>query len=379
MQGGNYDKRTSLGEELYGSLNKVSPRNKRHIYAGLYNSSFYSGEYDKAKFYTEESINNNTELCDEIGLIENYNGLGGLYYIQGLFYDQISVLIAALNKLKKYNTYDCSFYYGNLSLAYRSVAEYRKVKRALDQATYYYDSLIGEFATEWTLSKYCYYYVLMGDIEKVNYRKYLNKTITIATRTNNSITLGHTKIVKALYYYQRLLHSYSLRNSTEALTLFRQVNDRDDIVDSLRLLAMILIEKGELDKAQEAVTEARQIFDEIHCDYLKPQLLLAEGALARAQSNPDAETKLKKALKTSKKMFTREYTWQIQRELALYHKDKGELHKALQYYRDAIAMIKEITETIDGDEVKASYLALPFRKRVFDEIKQLKRDISSKK
>jgi hypothetical protein len=78
-------------------------------------------------------------------------------------------------------------------------------------------------------------------------------------------------------------------------------------------------------------------------------------------------------------MFTREYTWQIQRELALYHKNKGELHKALQYYRDAIDMIKEITETIDGDEVKASYLALPFRKRVFDEIKQLKRDIAGKK
>ena len=74
-------------------------------------------------------------------------------------------------------------------------------------------------------------------------------------------------------------------------------------------------------------------------------------------------------------MFTREYTWQIQRELALYHKDQGELHKALQYYRDAIDMIKEITETIDGDELKASYLALPFRKRVFDEIKALKKQL----
>jgi tetratricopeptide (TPR) repeat protein len=138
---------------------------------------------------------------------------------------------------------------------------------------------------------------------------------------------------------------------------------------------MILIEKGDLKKGLKAASEARKIFDEIHCNYLKPQLLLAEGALAHAEHSDTAEFKLKEALKTSKKMFTREFTWQIQRELALHNIDKGELHKALQYYRDAIDMIKEITETIDGEELKTSYLSLPFRKRVFDEIKALKKQL----
>ena len=379
IQSGDYSKAKDLETQLTELLNKVSIHYKKHIYYGLYNSAFYSGNYEKAEHYNEERINTDTELCDEIGLIYDYNSLGGLHYIRGHYYDQINVLKTVLNITHKYNSYNSSFYLGNLSLAYRSVADYREAHKALKQANYYYNNLTSRYVSEWTLSKFLYFYMLMGNIESNNYNIYLQKTISIAKQRNNSIALGHALLVKTTNYYQRLQHAYAVRNANAALSLFRKANDRDDVVDTLTLLTMILIEKGELDKAQNAVTEARQIFDEIHCDYLKPQLLLAEGALARARSSDTAESKLKEALKTSKKMFTREYTWQIQRELALYHKDRGELHKALQYYRDAIDMIKEITETIDGDEVKASYLALPFRKRVFDEIKQLKRDIAGKK
>jgi len=93
--------------------------------------------------------------------------------------------------------------------------------------------------------------------------------------------------------------------------------------------------------------------------------------LARHEHSHDAKKILADALKVSKKMSTRETTWQIQRELALYHKDQDEPHKALAYYRDAVETIKQITETIDDEELKLSYLQVPFRKRVFTEIKSL--------
>jgi hypothetical protein len=71
-------------------------------------------------------------------------------------------------------------------------------------------------------------------------------------------------------------------------------------------------------------------------------------------------------------MGTREFTWQIYRELALLHKEKGEIKKALSNFRNSIETIRQITESIDGDDVKTSYLSVPFRKRVFEEIKDLK-------
>ncbi len=93
--------------------------------------------------------------------------------------------------------------------------------------------------------------------------------------------------------------------------------------------------------------------------------------LARHEGSEDARKILAEALRVSKKMGTRETTWQIQRELALYHKGQEEPHKALAYYRDAVETIRQITETIDEEELRLSYLQVPFRKRVFTEIKNL--------
>ena len=59
--------------------------------------------------------------------------------------------------------------------------------------------------------------------------------------------------------------------------------------------------------------------------------------------------------------------------MALYYRDKGQFKRALKYYKDAVETIKQITESIPTEEIKISYLEVPFRKRVFDEIKELKK------
>ena len=102
--------------------------------------------------------------------------------------------------------------------------------------------------------------------------------------------------------------------------------------------------------------------------------MLAKAMLARTENAEDARKILNEALRTSRKMGTREITWQIQREFALYYKGRDELHRALSHYKDTVDTIKQITETIDEEELKMSYLEVPFRKRVFDEIKNLKRE-----
>jgi tetratricopeptide (TPR) repeat protein len=101
--------------------------------------------------------------------------------------------------------------------------------------------------------------------------------------------------------------------------------------------------------------------------------MLGRGMIARCADDEDARQLLAEGLRTSKKMGTRETTWQIQRELALHHRDRGEYRKALDYFQDAIETLKQITETLDEEELKVSYLEVPIRKRIFDEIKEMRR------
>ena len=184
--------------------------------------------------------------------------------------------------------------------------------------------------------------------------------------------LGHRQLALSRYHYQKLAFRQGITCALKALSHFSSSNDRDDIVDSLSHLAVYETEKGDLNSAIGHVKEARAIFDEIHCEYLRPYLLLAEGAVALAKGDAAAEGILENALATSKKMGTREITWQIQRQLALLFLDSDDIKTSAAFYRDSIESIKQITESIPDDGIKMSYLSLPFRKRVFDEIKTLR-------
>jgi tetratricopeptide (TPR) repeat protein len=192
-------------------------------------------------------------------------------------------------------------------------------------------------------------------------------------KVNNRIGMGHYFVCYSHYYLSKLQYENALRFARRALKEFGDAKDRDDIVLMLVQVAVIRGLQGAEDESRHNVLKAQAIYEKIHCEYLKPFLLFAKGMLARSTRSDDAKAVLTEALRTSRKIGTREITWQIQREFALHHRDLGEPHKALAYYRDAVETIKQITESIDEEELKASYLEVPFRKRVFEEIKELKK------
>jgi tetratricopeptide (TPR) repeat protein len=215
-------------------------------------------------------------------------------------------------------------------------------------------------------------YIQLGDHFSSEIKHYSRKLREKAQRNSDQIMLGHRQLALSRYHYQKLTFRQAIACAVNALSHFSSSNDRDDIVDSLSHLAIYEVEKGDLISASGHVKEARAIFDEIHCEYLRPYLLLAEGAVTRAEGDAAAEGILENALATSRKMGTREITWQIQRQLALLFLDSGDIQASAAFYRDSIESIKQITESIPDEGIKMSYLSLPFRKRVFDEIKALR-------
>jgi tetratricopeptide (TPR) repeat protein len=221
------------------------------------------------------------------------------------------------------------------------------------------------------LNKPTMLFMMLGKTREKEFQDSAGHLLERASQTNNHIGLGHHSIAFALHHLYKLEPDEALPHAKKALAFFRKASDRDDIVHVLINLAMIQMARGKPKLAAPHIREAEEIYEAIHCEYLKPLLMLGKGMLARQEGSDDAKKILTEALKVSKKMGTRETTWQIQRELALYHRDQDEPHKALAYYRDAVETIKQITETIDEEDLKLSYLQVPFRKRVFSEIKTL--------
>jgi tetratricopeptide (TPR) repeat protein len=367
---------SSIFELITELIDTADPTTRKKIYFFLYWVKFYTADYKTARSYIMKKIQLEKKTEDFLELVTSMSDLGGCYYTEGSFYRMIDTLREAYKIALNYNRPLGEItILSNLSLGYRTVADYGMSLKMLSQAEGIIKRDNIQFLNSAFLNKPTMLYGMYGKAKEIEFKASARRLHERATKTKNHIGLGHHSMAYALHYLYKLEHNEALTHAQKALLHFKKAADRDDVVSALIHIAIIQLSKGKPKLARANLKQAEEIYEVIHCEYLKPLLMLAKAMLARLERSDDAKKILADALRTSKKMGTRETTWQIQREYALYHKDQGELHRALAHYKDAIETIKQITETIDEEELKLSYLQVPFRKRVFDEIKKLKREI----
>ena len=371
---GNVRRASMAQETIMKEIDKADLRAKKEIYFFLYWVKFLTADYKSARFYIMKKIQIEKRTENSPDLATSMSDLGGCFYTEGSFYKMIDTLKEAHRIAMKYGKYLSAItILSNLSLAYRTVADCGLSMKMLLQAEDLSKREGIRALNSAFLNKPTMLYVMLGKAKETEFKASAKRLYERATKTNNRIGSGHHSMAFAMYHMNRLQPDEALIHAKKALSLFKQAADRDDVVSALVHIDIIQISLGKPKQARTKLEQAEKIYEAIHCEYLKPLLMLGKAMLARVEHSEDAKKGLADALRTSKKMGTREITWQIQREFALYYKDRGEPHKALAYYKDAVETIKQITETIDKEELRMSYLEVPFRRRVFDEIKALRR------
>ncbi|MGD1047254.1 MAG: protein kinase [Candidatus Krumholzibacteriaceae bacterium] len=362
-----------IQETITKEIDKTDLWARKEIYFFLYWVKFLTADYKSARFYIMKKIQIERRTEDSPDLATSMSDLGGCLYTEGSFYKMIDTLKEAYRIAMKYGKYLSAItVLSNLSLAYRTVADYGLSMKMLLQAEDLSKREGIQALNSAFLNKPTMLYVMLGKAKEPGFKASAKRLHERARKTNNRIGSGHHSMAFAMYHMNKLQPDEALIHAKKALSLFKQAGDRDDVVSALVHIGIIQTSLGKPKQARTNLEQAEKIYEAIHCEYLKPLLMLGKAMLARFESSDDAKKILTDALRTSKKMGTREITWQVQREFALHYKDRGEPHKALSHYRDAVETIKQITETIDEEELKMSYLAVPFRKRVFDEIKTLR-------
>jgi len=355
-------------------VQKVSYATKLSIYKSIWVYKFYISDYDFIIKYIGNIYKSKVDFLSFTEKDQLARMNAGVYYILGKYSKMIFYLNEAIEILKMqrlyYNLTTAKY---NLLLAYRELADYPKCLEILKEIeiikkegrikSYYSPNIMVESKV----------YSLLGRYFKKKYIKLIRSNKHIILKEKNPLSLGHYYLTLSDNNYFNLHIKRSLNQIENAVSKFRKVRSRDDTCEALLKKSIILCELGQPKKARLYIKQAWNIYEQIHCEYLLPQLLLAKGMVERLNGKDEAIETLREALKVSKKQLTREQTWQIQREMALYYKDKRQFKRALKYYKDAVETIKQITESIPTEEIKLSYLEVPFRKRVFDEIKELKK------
>jgi len=347
---------------------------KKAIYGALASVHFLSGEYESQREYLEKKMKIEIMQDDTLGTIQSLNSLGGNYFTNGNYSALLQNLKHVYSLAISYNqlltAVNASY---NMILACRALGDYGQALAAIKQT----ERLIRErnISRIGPISyiKPVQLYALLGSTTEKEFTLRAQILRRSAVSISSAIGLGHYNMCYSTYHHINLRHKKALAFADKALAFFKKAEDRDDVVLALIQKSILLATLGEIKEAARSIKQAVKIYDEIHCEYLKPFLMLGRGMISRCAGDDDARALLAEGLRASKKMGTRENTWQIQRELALYHRDRNEYRKAIDYFQDAIETLKQITETLDEEELKISYLEVPSRKRIFDEIKDLKR------
>ncbi len=373
LKAGKHHKAAMIQRTILKGIDKADAAAKDNIYFFLYWYEFMTSHYRIARFYLMKRMQIEKETENSPELVASMSALGGCYYTEGSFHKMINALREAYEIALKNGKYLSAItILSNLSLVYRIIADYTQSLKILLQAE---DLGKREGFQAWNsafLNKPTLLYMMLGKAKEKDFKAAALRLHERATKTKNHIGLGHHSMAFAIYHMNKLQPDEALVHARKALSFFKKAADRDDVVSAHAHIALIQLSLGKPKPARASLEQAEEIYEAIHCEYLKPLLMLAKGTLARLEHADDAKKILADALRVSKKMGTRETTWQIQREFALYHKEQDEPHKALACYKDAIETIKQITETIDEEELRLSYLQVPFRRRVFDEIKHLR-------
>jgi CHAT domain-containing protein/tetratricopeptide (TPR) repeat protein len=150
----------------------------------------------------------------------------------------------------------------------------------------------------------------------------------------------------------------------QALDLATKINAREDIYNSLRALALVSVESGELDEARKYSDEAFAIAhsDNNRLDELYP--LLVKGSIA-AQSHDDAQAeKLFREVELDKS-GNASLKWRAEHELARLYEEEGHPDNADREYRTALATFESARSSLQRNDSK-----LPFSNnasRIYDD------------
>jgi len=366
------DKCQALDTELSKHLSNDDPDILSDICFAKYVNAFYTGNYSVADTMLHNLINLAEQSCDEIKRIRLLNSLGSIHFSKGQYNHQIETLNIAYYLVNKYQASDyIVITLSNIALAHIALANYSAALKLIKEVELSIEKFHVSDPPTFYFSIGARAFRFFGALYRDKYFEYLESLERAAHRSNNKISLGHMNLGYGDYNYFGMTFKDSGEHFLKALTIFEAANAKDDMLEALLKLSLAHHHMDDLETARDYGKQAAKIFREINCGYLKP-LYSYVIALSECHDNPESLAPMLEAIDVSREFGTREWTWQIQFELARLYKQAGDISNSVKYCRESINTLKEITESFDNPEQISSYLQVPLRAQVFDFVKSLK-------
>ena len=334
--------------------------------------AFYSGDYTKAEEYALKLMEIAESISDEIRKIKYLLLLGGIYYVRGDFTSQIRILHNVLSLIHRFNaTSQLLTALSNLILGYISIGNYERALNLINESKEGILIYEIEQPPPYYYSTIAHTYALLGDAMHSEFIVSMKHLMNESIVSENRINRGHWHYTRSQYHLFNLDFDRCISQGSRAFELFRDADSKDDLVDVSLLLARAFIEKGDRKSAERFLDIASRLYPSVNCDYLSPMLMLVKGMFANQAGDARAVSVLERSIELAEYSQASETLWMSCRELGRYYLSIGDLNGAARYYRKATEALKRMYSSISSGDLQESFIQVPLRRRVFEEIKRM--------
>ena len=377
---GQYSKIDSLKNVLSDSKNDTN----RAIILDKLAVEYYNINLDTFQLYTEEALEQATELSFEKIISTSYNKLGIAYYHRhkyrlsskyykkqfyfskknnnkgdmakyyrnvGLNYRELSILDTAIIYLKKSikirkeinDSIGIASCYNDIGRIYRSLGSFNSAIDFFEKSLKIAEELNNE-------KQICYAYSNIGNVyeDKGEYEKsieYHNKSINIKKKIGDKNGVFKDYISIGIVYKNQGLYDKALENYFKSLKFVEEINNRKGMAICYLNIGAVFKAQGEYNKSIEYYFKSLEIAKEIKSDVGLSKCYNNIGVAYKEQKYYDKALKyFIKSLEFSEKIGDKVEISNANINIGSIYLEKGFYKKANLYYIDALRIKEDIGE-----------------------------------
>jgi tetratricopeptide (TPR) repeat protein len=400
------------------ALKALPPDSDPLIEAELYNNLgqiyWQLAEWAQAISVHRKSLHLKEKLDDQYGIATSYNNLGLVYY---RMYDwdraaechqksfAIRERIGDISGLARS--------YNNLALIYRHLYDWDKaidyhtkclqtmerIGSSLELAVSHTNlGLIHKARSEWDQAVWSYnraiqisssigarnvlldayvriseLYLALGSMESAG--QYCQQALNLASELGGRLEQGRGMNIQGRIYQMRRQWDRAQELLTQAREIFSELDIRAGEAFILKNLADLHRARGEIRQASLLADRALSLAQRVEEQQLVAEIILLKGELLEEEGSSGL-VYLQWALELAKRINIKETVWPIYGALAQHAVRTRKPAEALEYYRKVLGVFKQSCRNISQPELKNCYLFEPRRRQLLRDIKKLRQEVS---
>jgi len=331
-------------------------------------------DWDRAAECHQKSFAIRERIGDISGLARSYNNLALIYrhlYDWDKAVDYHTKCLQTMERIG--SSFELAVSHTNLGLIHKARSEWDQAIWSYHRAIQISSSIGAKNVLLDAFIRISELYLALGSMESAS--QYCQQALDLAAELGGRLEQGRGMNIQGRIYQMRRQWDRAQELLTQAKEIFSDLDIRAGEAFILKNLADLHRARGEIRQSSLLADRALSLAQRVEEQQLVAEIILLKGELMEEEGTSGL-VHLQWALELAQRINIKETIWPIYGALAQHASRSRKQAEALDYFGKALAIFKQSCRNISQPELKNCYLFEPRRRQLLRDIKKMRQEVS---